>query len=515
MWMQTLTAETDPAGAFEIRGAPEGPQQVVASHADHAPAEARVDVDSARGPAEARLVMGRGGRIEGSARKRDGTPLTGLRVTAVSMGSNRLSWDRLPQDTVGADGRFAIDHVPPGSTRVNLMSLGAPGRPTSTSVQSKTVEAREGETAVVDFLSREILATGRVTRAGTPLPGLSIRFMGESMSFMASGLSLGVAASPTGPQHLRGTTDEQGSFALLVDEPGRYRARIEHPETGRHYPMRPLDIPDVEAHDVEITFSGVPVDGIVVDGETENPVARATVRVSPKGGDPSPPNGAMTGPDGRFSLEADPGEYRIWAGADDYRQAHSEVTVDPAGTSGLRLELERGLDVRGRVLDRRGRAVSGVGVTATSVDYDSAYGQTLPDGTFRLGGLGPSTYSLCAGAELAGYAVRAGVRPGDSELSLNLRPGGKVRLLVRGTSGAPVPKAHAYVSNVDGAAVEVPDAGGAPTNSSGFTELPVPAGALQLSVGAEKYRVGNTQVQVGEGATVSVEVTLEGPTSKP
>jgi Carboxypeptidase regulatory-like domain len=516
MWMQTLTAETDPSGAFEIRGAPEGPQQLVASHAEYAPADARVDVDSARGPAEARLVMGQGGRIDGSARKRDGTPLTGLRVTALSTGSGRLSWDRLPQATVGADGRFAIDHIPPGSTRVSLMSSGGPGRPISTSILSKTVEAREGETVVVDFLSREILVTGHVTRAGTPLPGLTIRFMGESMSFMGSGLSLGVAASPTGPQHLRGTTDEEGSFALIVDEPGRYHARIESPDTGRHYPTRPLEIPDVEAHDVEITFSGVPVDGFVVDGETEKPVARATVQLSPKGSAPSPPGGAMTGADGRFSLEADPGEYRIWAGADDYRQARSEVTVDPAGTSDLRLELERGLDVRGRVLDRRGRAVSGIGVIAMSEDHDAAYGQTLPDGTFRIGGLAATTYNLCAGAELAGYAVRAGVRPSDSDLSLTLRPGGTVRLLVMGTSGAPVPKAHAHVSRIDGAAVDVPYSGdGGPTNSSGFTELPVPAGALQLSVGAEKYKTSTAQVQVGEGAAVSVEVTLEGPTSKP
>jgi hypothetical protein len=513
IWLHDLTAETDPSGAFEIRGAPEGPQQVVASHADHAPADARVDVDSARGPAEARLVLGRGGRVEGSARKRDGTPLTGLRVTASSMGSGRLGWDRI-QATVGPDGRFAIDPVPPGRTRVSLMSSGGPGRPISTNILTKTVEAREGETVVVDLLSREILVTGHVTQRGTPLPGLAIRLMGESMSVIWSGPSLGVPASPTGPQHLRGTTDEAGSFALLVDEPGRYRARIESPETLRLYPTRPLDIPDVETHEVEIAFSGVPVDGIVVDGETEKPVARATVQLSPKGNAPSPPSGAMTGADGRFSLEADPGEYRIWARADDYRQAHSEVTVDPAGTSDLRLELERGLDVSGRVLDRRGRAVSGIDVLATGEDHHSAYGQTLPDGTFHLGGLAATTYNLCAGAELAGYAVRAGVRPGDSEVSLTLRPGGTVRLLVKGTSGAPLAKAYAFVSKVDGAAVEVPSTAG-PTDSSGFAEVPVPAGALQLSVGAEKYRVGTAQVQVGEGAAVNVEVTLEGPTTRP
>jgi hypothetical protein len=70
------------------------------------------------------------------------------------------------------------------------------------------------------------------------------------------------------------------------------------------------------------------------------------------------------------------------------------------------------------------------------------------------------------------------------------------------------------VSKVDGDAVEVPSTAG-PTDSSGFAEVTVPAGALQLSVGAEKYRVGTAQVQVGEGAAVNVEVTLEGPTTRP
>jgi hypothetical protein len=518
MWMQALSAETDPLGAFEIRGAPEGPQQVVASHADHSPADARVEVDSTRGPAEARLVLGRGGRIEGSARKRDGTPLTGLRVTAFSMGTGRVSWDRTPEATVGADGRFAIDHVLPGDTRVNLMSPARPGRPFSSSMQSKTVEAREGETVVVDFLSREILVSGHVMRAGTPLPGLDIRLMGESVSYMGTGLATGVAAAPAGPQLLRGTTDEEGSFALIVDAPGRYRSRIENPADRRFYPTRVLEIPDVEAHVVDIEFSGVPVEGVVVERETERPVAGATVGLSAKAGtDSSPQTGtARTGPDGRFHLEADPGDYRVWARADDHRRAQSEVKVDGAGTSDLRLELERGLDLKGRVLDRRGRAVSGVEVFAVSEDADFAYGQTLPDGTFRIGGLATASYNLCAGAELAGYAVRAGERPGDSEVSLTLRPGGTVRVLVKGPEGAPLPRAYASVSKVDGAVVNVPSTGGeGPTNASGITQIPSPAGAVELSVDAETFQGTTVQALVGEGATVNVEVTLKKPIRKP
>jgi len=60
-------------------------------------------------------------------------------------------------------------------------------------------------------------------------------------------------------------------------------------------------------------------------------VARARVQLTAKASaGPTRSNRAITGPDGRFQLEADPGDYQLWAQADDYRQAQSEVTVDLA-----------------------------------------------------------------------------------------------------------------------------------------------------------------------------------------
>src|SRR5437773_1569861 len=70
-WTEQLQALSEPSGAFEIRGVPEGRRQVVATHPDYAGADATVDVAVTKGPAEARLVLTQGGRIEGQARKRD------------------------------------------------------------------------------------------------------------------------------------------------------------------------------------------------------------------------------------------------------------------------------------------------------------------------------------------------------------------------------------------------------------------------------------------------------------
>jgi hypothetical protein len=90
-------------------------------------------------------------------------------------------------------------------------------------MMSKEVEVREGETTSVDFSSREILVNGHVTKAGTPLPNLRLRFMGSGgMSFMSMGAGFdSVAAAPTGPQRQVGTTGEDGTFALIVDTPGK------------------------------------------------------------------------------------------------------------------------------------------------------------------------------------------------------------------------------------------------------------------------------------------------------
>jgi protocatechuate 3,4-dioxygenase beta subunit len=522
-WSPNLATESDPTGAFEIRGVPEGPKHVSASHRDYAPADAQVDVVAARGPAETRLILSQGGRIEGSARKRDGTPLTGLHVNAHSMGGGHLNWGAQPHATTGADGRFALDHVRPGQTSVSLMTTGsgAAGMSVSTNMQSKTVEVREGETVMVDFLSREILVTGHVTRSGTPLAAVRIQLMGEmGTTFVMGGpLGNGVAAAPTGPQRLKAVTNDDGYYELIVDDPGKYHAWIESQDSRRSYPSRELEIPDVETHTADLAFSGVPITGVVVDKDNEQPVAQAAVHIAPKAKTDDSwqlASGGRTGPDGRFQIEADPGDYTLSAQAEGYGQARIDVSVSSAGLSDVRLEMERGLEIRGRVLDSRGRALSGIGVHARNeVEGFAGFGwaQTLPDGTFRMSGLAAKPYNLCAGAQMVGYAIKVGVQPGDGNLAMTLRPAGTVRLLVKGPDGKPLSKAYASVKKVGNAVVDVPFTGGrGPTDSSGLTEIPTPGGVVEIEVRKEKLKA-TTRISVGEGATVDAEVTLTQPSS--
>jgi hypothetical protein len=164
-----------------------------------------------------RLVLTQGGRIEGARARRDAK--AGLEVPVYSSGRTRGGGGR-PIPITRSDGSFTAEHVAPGQAYVNLMAGAGLGR--MISMMSKQVEVREGETTSVEFLSREILVNGHVTKSGTPLPGLRLRFMGEGgMSMYMGGGFDSVAATPTGPQRHMGTTDEDGTFALIVDTPGK------------------------------------------------------------------------------------------------------------------------------------------------------------------------------------------------------------------------------------------------------------------------------------------------------
>jgi protocatechuate 3,4-dioxygenase beta subunit len=515
-WRDTLQTVSEPSGSFEIKGVPEGRRQIVATHPDYAVGDALVDVVAGKGPVETRLVMTQGGRIEGVARKRDGTPLAGLEVSVYSSGRTRGGGAR-PNPITRSDGSFTAEHVAPGQTYVNLMANAGLGR--MISMMSKQVEVREGETTSVELLSREILVNGHVTKSGTPLPGLRLRFMGEGGMTMSMGGGFdSVAAAPTGPQRHVGTTGEDGTFALIVDTPGRYWVQTESVDGRTNYPSRELQIPDAETHTVEIAFSGVPVTGVVIDKETDQPVKQAFVRAIPKDKDKAASGGGSTrtGADGRFQFDVDPGEYTFTAGAEGYGVKNDTLTVGSTGLADARIELEKGLEIKGRVLDASGQPVPSLTVIVRSAaaEPDTPGGQTLPDGTFRIAGLAAKPYNLCTGTELAGYAVRMGVSPGGGDVTMTLRPAAKVRLLIKGPDGAPMAKAWPNVTKLGGAPIGVPWMGGrAPSDSAGIAEMSTPAGGLEIEVWSPTYK-GKTTVSVAEGATVTAEVTLTEPIPK-
>src|SRR6185503_3933266 len=103
---------SDVSGSFVVSGVPPGTVEAVATHPSFA--EGRVsglEVEPTKGATEARIVMTMGGRIDGVARKRDGTGLAGMTISLVS---NQMTFPIGPQlFTTAEDGTFSIEHVRP------------------------------------------------------------------------------------------------------------------------------------------------------------------------------------------------------------------------------------------------------------------------------------------------------------------------------------------------------------------------------------------------------------------
>jgi protocatechuate 3,4-dioxygenase beta subunit len=497
---------TDASGAFELRGLPPGGVNVIATHPAYAAAHTTVDVEPGK-PAEARLVLTQGGRIEGRARKRDGSPVAGM-INVFSRSSMMLTGNN--STPVGPDGTFEMEHVPVGRLTLGLM-LGS--GPRFEGSQNQEVEVREGETTNVEFVLRDILVSGRVTRGGTPAPGMRITVRAQSMMFMSvAGPAAAVPAG--GPQRLRAVTREDGSYELLVDQPGKVSFMVEAADGSLTLPQRSVEIPDAERHVVDLDYAGLAtVSGIVLDEDGETPVARANVYATPK--EPRPGMSrlaAETGTDGRFQLEMDPGEYQIGARLQGYGNVPEVVNVGASGITDLRLTVSRGGVVKGRVVDASGRPRGGVFVQGFAINAQGgpspsggSVAMSLPDGTFEMSGLADADHVLLVRNETGEYGFTAGVRPGREGLTLTMRRGGRVQVHILGPDGAPVSGAFAMVSKIG----ETPmmGFGGGPSDSAGLTEVATPAGAVQIRANKDNLE-GTASTVVSADGVAALEVRL-------
>ena len=232
---------SDPAGAFELTGVPTGTVEIVATHPNYAEGRlSGVEVDPAKGSAEARIVLSQGGRIEGWVRRRDGAGIRGVNVNVMAQRpGGRMGASGPGMLTTSPDGGFVSEHVPVG--RVTVMLMVRSGQ-TFTSAQSSEVDVREGETTPVELRSRDILVSGHVTRAGAPLPDVRITIRGERMMMMAFGGAAPTSPRPPRPQRMTVVTGDDGGYSRSPLVTRLRRGRTTRRQVS--YPGRSADLPD-------------------------------------------------------------------------------------------------------------------------------------------------------------------------------------------------------------------------------------------------------------------------------
>jgi hypothetical protein len=500
---------TDAAGAFELKGLSPGRAEIGAYHPSYAPADSvAVEVDPAKAVTDVRVVLPRGGRIEGSVRNRDGSGRAGLQVGAGPPPRARIVMtpSAFVSTMTAPDGTFVLDPVLAGQVTLTV-SDGSGSVPTT-----RTVEVRDGETTTVEIVEREILLSGRVTRSGAPGAGLRLDARIEKAGPVMIGR--GRAAAAAGPQRLTATTREDGSFEMVLDEPGSYSIRATVVDGNLHLPGRSIVVPDADAHAVELAYDGARVTGIVVDETTDAAVPNVIINANPRERGRGGWAHATTGADGRFSMELEPGDYSLAAHQPrgGYRPAAVNATVGTSGLADLHVVLSKGLAISGTVRAPDGQPAVGISVRAipgSGRAFDGGRATTRADGSFEIGGLEEGLVTVMAHAHDGAFALQKGVQTGE-RASLSLRPGGRLAITVRATTGAPVPGASAIVSRVDGIQVGSLGVSGEWTDAQGRTELLAPAGTLEVyAVKNGNSRLnGSASVPLSPGGTAVVEVVL-------
>jgi hypothetical protein len=368
-----------------------------------------------------------------------------------------------------------------------------------TNSQARTIDVQEAQVATVDFVLRDIRISGVVLRQQVPTSNASVRVIPRGAGMMTSGGSAALAG--VGPLRYTGVTGPDGRFELLVDEPGTYGLAIS-PADGQTTHFRSVEIPDVEARDIEIDLGGTILSGVVLEETTERPLPAA--QLSLHGG--SEAVSAETDANGRFQVDLTPGRYTISAELPEFAPQYLELEVPAPGET--RILLRRGDSLEGRVVDAAGRGAGDVTVRAFSVRPESTHlsAQSAADGRFKLTGLRREAYNLLAdaGASLR-FGVATGAQPGDSDVLLALRPAARLLVHVLGPDGKPVAGAHAQVEGIDGARVLLGVA--QESDAAGVIDMAAPAGQAQLHVFKEMLS-GEARVAAGPGATTAVDVRL-------
>jgi len=314
-------------------------------------------------------------------------------------------------------------------------------------------------------------------------------------------------------QLLHAVSRSDGSFRLTVDQPGQYEIVSRSGDGRIRYRTIHVDIPDAESQTMEVNLTSIRIAGTVLDQTTQRPVGPATLEAVPKDIDGGTVLVAQSAADGRFSLDiTKAGKYRLSAHAEGYAANGVNVEVSEAGLDDVRVELERGIAIIGRVVDSGGNGVGGVkveGLAAADGDVNSwAISQTDSNGQFKLAGLAGVSHNLCAGIATGAFALATGVLPGDDRpVVMSLASGGQIQLVVKGRDGAPVPNAIANIVRVNGARIAVPTYGMGLSDASGTLRLPAPAGVVEIGVNKDA-ETGVVSVSLGSGGVASATVQL-------
>jgi protocatechuate 3,4-dioxygenase beta subunit len=415
--------QTDAGGRFVVADLAPGQPVVLTVAKEGYGTEA---TSSLRPPADGVAVVLRpAGRLRGRVVDARGRPIEGARVMAYPDDRPVLSAERMlarqqrPSWAVsGADGRFLIEDVEPGTLRVAAEAE---------SFQQASLSGLElaagGEREIEIVLETGAVVEGRVTTAdGVPVVSASVgvtprRDLGMSGSLVSSGNSSG-ATDAEGRYRVEGAAVGPASITVYYDGRPRLNKSVE---------VRPGDnvFDLVLERGFEVSGQVVGADGTGVAG------AVLDLQAAPRPGFSAFSHGGMSAQavsrgDGTFTLtNVAAGRYKVTASREGFAAASSEVFEVDDDVAGLLLELGRGATLKGRLL---GLEPDELGTLALFASGETGFrrGEVGPSARYAFTGLTPGRWHVQAEVSSSGRMaiLQVEIAEGVTEVSEDIDFGG-------------------------------------------------------------------------------------------
>ena len=352
------------------------------------------------------------------------SPIAGARVLVGPASASMLRQVRVTGDS----GEVAIRGLAKGDNAVSVTADGF--------IPSDPATISPGDDLAIEMTKGAAISGAVLLEDGTPVEGATVTILqslGESEAMLndgpertfserlataalsgwppvyPAGGDLAVAGPPSIPLPRAddGADGEDSSWGL-TDESGRFAADGLAAGTVR-VGARHADLVLSEEALVTLTPGGT-LEGVVVRmrrgarlsvrvlDETGYPLEGAQVSVYDKVGEQVA--AAETERDGFARIAGLPGQFRVEASAEGKVPAAARISARVGEDTDVEIKLPRaGESLRGRVVDKRGYGVPDVGITARSITRGLAQvviGNTEPDGTFALEGVGQGSYHVSA-----------------------------------------------------------------------------------------------------------------------
>ena len=417
--------------------------------------------------------------VSGRVVYRDGTAVT----DAIVMARNGIPGSA----RTDPDGTFTLRGLTAGPITLVARFLNTGG--TEAAAKDVTAPARD----VVITLPMPARIEGRVFAKDTHQPVTDFRVAATQRD-----LRFGGAISR--PQEFH---SDDGTFTLERAPIGTITVRV---AASGYAPATLNDITVEEGKSVTGLEIALERGGRIIGRVTANdqPVSGASVRFASQSfGGPFDPNSTTTDADGAYVIDSvAAGDRTIEFIKQGYVPKRKSIEVAAGKDARLDVELDRGRDLSGRVVDSSGQPVSGARIMETSGGrIPNVFSDT--DGLFKIEGLAAGYHTIRA--EKAGYvnATADADVPTAAPLILTLKSGATITGRVVGLTDSDLSITTVYASGSGSNARAQVEAGGA------FTLRGVPDGKVMVWAmvpGAQARQSERKTVEVTEGAAPAVEI---------